>query len=210
VFLIIKNTRKIDWAQLGLNFTMIFAPGLLEKAPQTFIATVKASRAAEEPLARAVIDRFGNITAIRVREALEAVAEALSKIGLAARATAGLALVSGILVLAGAVAAGRRERTRDAVILKVTGTRRRDLALAYVIEYGIAAIAAALTASILGTLTAFLILTRVMDADWVFLPGPALAALIGTCLAVIGFGFAGTWRALAQSPAQVLRDTART
>jgi putative ABC transport system permease protein len=206
----IKNTRKIDWAQLGLNFTMIFAPGLLEKAPQTFIATVKASRAAEEPLARAVIDRFGNITAIRVREALEAVAEALGKIGLAARATAGLALVSGILVLAGAIAAGRRERTRDAVILKVTGTRRRDLALAYVIEYGIAAIAAALTASILGTITAFLVLTRVMDADWVFLPGPAMAALIGTCLAVIGFGFAGTWRGLAQSPAQVLRDTART
>jgi putative ABC transport system permease protein len=206
----IKNTRKIDWAQLGLNFTMIFAPGLLENAPQTFIATVKASRAAEEPLARAVIDAFGNITAIRVREALEAVAAALGKIGLAARATAGLALVSGILVLAGAVAAGRRERTRDAVILKVTGTRRRDLALAYVIEYGIAAIAAALTASLLGTLTAFMVLTQVMDADWVFLPGPALAALIGTCLAVIGFGFAGTWRALAQSPAQVLRDTART
>ena len=203
----IANTRRIDWAQLGLNFTMIFAPGLLEGAPQTFIATVKATPAAEEALARAVTDRFGNVTAIRVREALEAVADALGKIGIAARATAGLALVSGILVLAGAIAAGRRERTRDAVILKVTGARRRDLAAAYVIEYGLAGIAAAVLAAGLGTLAAFFVLTQVMDADWVFLPGPALGTVAGATLAVIAFGFAGTWRALAQRPAPVLRGT---
>lgn len=203
----IANTRRIDWAQLGLNFTMIFAPGLLEGAPQTFIATVKATPAAEDALARAVTDRFGNVTAIRVREALEAVADALGKIGIAARATAGLALVSGILVLAGAIAAGRRERTRDAVILKVTGARRRDLAAAYVIEYGLAGIAAALLAAGLGTLAAFFVLTQVMDADWVFLPGPALGTVAGATLAVIAFGFAGTWRALAQRPAPVLRGT---
>jgi putative ABC transport system permease protein len=144
-----------------------------------------------------------------VREALGAVSEALSQIGLAASATAGLALVSGVLVLAGAIAAGRRERTRDAVILKITGARRRDLAAAYVIEYGLAGIAAAVLAAILGTIAAFIVLTQVMDADWVFLPGPAAATLIAATLAVVGFGFAGTWRALAQRPAQVLRATAQ-
>lgn len=206
----IANTRHIDWSQLGLNFTMIFAPGLLEGAPQTFIATVKAPPAAEDALARAVTDRFANVTAIRVREALEAAADALGKIGLAARLTAALALVSGILVLAGAVAAGRRERTRDAVILKITGARRRDLAAAYVIEYGLAGLAAALIASLLGTLAAFFVLTLVMDADWVFLPVPAAATLAGAAVAVIGVGFAGTWRALAEPPARVLRDSALT
>ncbi len=205
----IANTRQIDWSQLGLNFTMIFAPGLLEGAPQTFIATVMASREAEEKLAQAVTDKFANVTAIRVREALEAAADALGKIGLAARLTAALALVSGILVLAGAVAAGRRERTRDAVILKITGARRRDLALAYVIEYGLIGLGAAVIAAVLGTGAAFFVLTQVMDADWAFLPGSAAAALIGAAGAVIGFGFAGTWRALAQAPAQVLREAAR-
>ena len=78
-----------------------------------------ADRGAEDALTRAVAERFPNVTAIGVREALEAVADALGKIGMAARATAGLALVAGVLVLAGAIAAGRRERTRDAVILKV-------------------------------------------------------------------------------------------
>jgi putative ABC transport system permease protein len=205
----IANTRRIDWSQLGLNFTMVFSPGLLEGAPQTFIATVRATPEAEDALARAVTDRFGNVTAIRVREALEAVSGALSQIGLAASATAGLALISGILVLAGAIAAGRLERTRDAVILKITGARRRDLAAAYVIEYGLAGIAAAILAAILGTIAAFFVLTQVMDADWVFLPGPALATLAVATLAVIGFGFAGTWRALALRPAEVLRATAQ-
>lgn len=206
----VANTRRIDWSQLGLNFTMIFAPGLLEGAPQTFIATVRADGVAEEALARAVTDRFGNVTAIRVREAIEAAADALGKIGLAARLTAALALVSGVLVLAGAIAAGRRERTRDAVILKITGARRRDLALAYVIEYGLAGMAAAVVASVLGTGAAFFVLTQVMAAEWEFLPGPALATLAGAMLVVIGFGFAGTWRALAQPPAAVLRATAQS
>ncbi|MFM2130327.1 MAG: hypothetical protein RL477_1873, partial [Pseudomonadota bacterium] len=205
----IANTRNIDWSQLALNFTMIFAPGLLEGAPQTFIATVKAPPGVEDRLARAVTDRFANVTAIRVREALEAATDALGKIGLAARLTAALALVAGALVLAGAVAAGRRERTRDAVILKITGARRRDLALAYAIEYGLAGLAAALVAAMLGTLAAFFVLTQVMDADWVFLPGPAAAALIGAAGAVIGLGFAGTWRALAEPPARILRETAQ-
>ncbi len=204
----IANTRAIDWSQLGLNFTLILSPGVLEGAPQTFIATVMASRGAEDALTRVVAERFPNVTAIGVREALEAVADALGKIGMAARATAGLALAAGVLVLMGAIAAGRRERTRDAVILKVTGARRRDLALAYMIEYGLAGLAAAAIASVLGTLAAFFVLTRVMDADWVFLPGPAAATLAAATLAVIGFGFAGTWRALARRPAAVLRETA--
>ncbi len=201
----IANTRRIDWSQLGLNFTMIFSPGLLEGAPQTFIATVKAPRAAEDTLSRAVLDRFANVTAVRVREALDAIADALGKIGMAARATAGLALISGVLVLAGAIAGGRRERTRDAVILKITGTRRRDLAIAYIIEYGLTGLAAALVAAGIGTVAAFLILTRIMEADWVFLPRPALITVIVASGAVIGFGFAGTWRALAARAAPVLR-----
>lgn len=204
----IANTRRIDWSQLGLNFVLMLSPGVLEDAPQTFIATVKARPGAEDALARTVADRFPNVTAIGVREALQAVADTLEKIGAAARATAGLALVAGVLVLMGAIAAGRRERTRDAVILKVTGARRRDLAAAYIIEYGLAGLAAGGIAAGLGTLAAFLVLTRVMTADWVFLPGPAAATLLVAALAVIGFGFAGTWHALARRPAAVLRETA--
>ena len=37
----IASLRVIDWTGLGLNFVLIFSPGLLEAAPQIHIATVK-------------------------------------------------------------------------------------------------------------------------------------------------------------------------
>jgi putative ABC transport system permease protein len=201
----VANTRRITWSTLGLNFVIIFSPGALEGAPQTYIATVAAPPGAESAIVRAVTDRFENITAISVREALATIAETLDNIAVAARATAALALIAGVLVLAGAVAAGLRERTRDAVILKVTGARRRDLAIAYMIEYGLAGLAAGGMAAVAGSLAGYLILTRIMDADWVLLPGPALATLAVSVAGVIALGFAGTWRALAEKPAPVLR-----
>jgi len=201
----IANTRHITWSTIGLNFAIIFSPGVLEDAPQTYIATVEAPPRVEEAVVRAVTDRFANVTAISVREALTAITSALDNIATAARATATLALISGILVLAGALAAGLRERTRDAVILKVTGARRQDLAIAYLIEYGIAGTAAGLVAAITGTLVGYFILTQIMDAGWVILPGPAGTVLVVAALSVVGLGFVGTWRALAQKPAPVLR-----
>jgi putative ABC transport system permease protein len=201
----LANTRRITWSTIGLNFVIIFSPGALEEAPQTFIATLTAPPKAEPAIVRAVTDRYDNITAISVREALATIIEALDNIANAARATAALALIAGVLVLAGAVAAGLKERTRDAVILKVTGARRRDLAIAYMIEYGLAGLAAGATAAVVGSVAGYLILTRIMDANWVFLPGPALVTLVVSVTGVIALGFAGTWRALAQKPAPVLR-----
>ena len=69
----IANLRSIDWERLGINFVMVFAPGTLEHAPQTHLAAVYLPPAEEEDLARAVTERFPNISAIHVREALAAV-----------------------------------------------------------------------------------------------------------------------------------------
>ncbi len=201
----IANTRHVTWSTLGLNFVIIFSPGALEDAPQTYIATVRVSPQAEEAVVRAVTDRFENITAISVRQALAAITDALDNIAIAARATAALALIAGILVLAGALGAGLAERIRDAVILKVTGARRTDLALAYLMEYGIAGLATGLVAAVTGSLAGYFILTLIMETDWVILVGPAAMVLAVAALAVIALGFAGTWRALAQKPAPVLR-----
>lgn len=202
----IQNTRRVDWARLGLNFTMILSPGILDGAPHTHVATVNATPKSEAALVRAISGRFDNITAIGVREALQMAAGMLDHLAGAARATNGLTLMVGMLVLAGAIGAGRRERVRDAVILKVTGAKRRDLGIAYIIEYGIAGGAAALLAAILGTGGGYFILTRIMDQGWVFLGSEIALTVIGAACAITILGFIGTWRALAQKPAVILRD----
>jgi len=200
------NLREVDWASLSMNFVMIFSPGLLERAPQSHIATVKADAAAEDALEIAVTDRFINVSSIRVKEALEQVGELIGQIAIAVRAIAAVALVAGVLVLAGAVAAGHHRRVYDAVVLKVLGATRRSVAQTFLLEYGLLGLVTAAIAAAIGTLAAYLVLTEIMRADFVFLPGAVVTtALLATAITV-GFGFAGTWRALGQKAAPLLRN----
>ncbi|MDX1424594.1 MAG: FtsX-like permease family protein [Kiloniellales bacterium] len=202
----IANLRTIDWQDLGINFVMVFSPGLLEAAPQTEIATVRADPAAEGAIERAVTGRFANITAIRVREALETVAELIGHMATALRLTAVIGLAAGVLVLAGAVAAGHERRVYDAVVLKVLGATRRTLARAFLVEYGLLGLVTAVIAAAIGSLAAYYVVTDLMELSFTFLPGTVAAtAFLGVLVALV-LGFWGTWRALKHKSAPLLRN----
>ncbi len=202
----IANLRAIEWGTLALNYVIVFAPGALEESPQTHIATVRVDRAHEEAVERAVTDRFPNISAIRVREALEAVNSILEKIGTAVRGIAIVTLIAGILALAGAVAAGHERRVYDAVVLKVLGARRRDVLKAFLAEYGLLGLATGALAVAIGVPVAGAVLTRLMHIDFTFLPGAAAATVALGIAACLAFGFAGTWLALGEKAATRLRN----
>ena len=202
----ITSLREIDWRSLRFDFAVIFAPGTLEGAPHTHIAAVHAPPAAEEIIEKAVTDRFSNISSIRVREALEAAANILAGIGTAVRSTASVTILAGALVLAGAVAATRRRRIYDSVVFKVLGATRRRILGAFLLEYGLLGLSTGAIAAIIGTFTAWAVMTFLMESDWLFFP-LAVAATVVICLAAtLAVGFAGTWRALGQKAAPHLRN----
>lgn len=202
----IANLREIDWTSLGINFAMVFSPGTFAGAPETDIATARVPPERAAALERAVTDRFPNISAIAVQDALGAVGRVVAAVAGALQLSAALALGSALLVLAGALAATRRQRFYEAVVLKVLGATRGDLLASYLIEYGLLGGLAAALAAPLGSLAAYLILTRAMHTDWVFLPG-ALALSAGAVLALtLALGFAGTWRALGSAATPYLRN----
>jgi putative ABC transport system permease protein len=201
----IANLRAIDWTTLGINFTLVFAPGTLESAPQTFIATAQVAADAEDEVERAVTDRFANVSTIRIKSALATIDKMLGDIAAAARVTAAVTLLAGTLVLTGAVFASQRRRIYDAVVLKVLGARRRDVVAAFLVEFGLVGAAAALVASAVGSLAGYLLLNFYMRIEFVFLPGVILATAAGATLIVIALGLTGTWRALGQKAAPLLR-----
>ena len=92
------------------TFALLFSPGTLEAAPQTFLATAHVESGYEEGLFRAVTGAFANVSAIGTREVLENVSRTLARIGAAFKGMAAVALLSGFLVLAGAVSADRHQR----------------------------------------------------------------------------------------------------
>jgi putative ABC transport system permease protein len=202
----IVNLRDIDWLTLSINHTIIFAPGVLEHAPLSFIATAYADPGSEEGLFRAVTAALPNVSVVHIKDVLQTVSDNLANIGLAVRAVASVTLLAGLLVLAESVRADIRRRYHDAVVLKVLGATRGDILLALAAEYAYLALATAGLAALLGSAISWVFMRRVMTADWVPLPGTvALAALAGV-LVTLAFGLGSVWRVLGRKAWPVLRN----
>ncbi|MGB0670384.1 MAG: ABC transporter permease [Rhodospirillales bacterium] len=202
----IASLRAIDWRSLRFDFAIIFAPGSLEGAPHTHLAAIKADHAAEDRIEQKISAAFANVSVIRVRDALEAAAAYLDGISWAVRGTSAITLLAGGLVLAGAIAATRRSRLREAVVFKVVGATRARIALTYLLEYGLLGLVTGLVAAAIGTLTAWAVIRFLMQADWVFLPATVLWVTLICVVLTLIVGFAGTWKALGEKAAPYLRN----
>ena len=202
----IANLRTIQWRDLSINFTLVASPGLLEHAPHMHIATVREAAGRDAALLRAVTDALPNVTGIRVADILQAVADLIGQLATALAAAGSVTLASGALVLAGAVAAGQRRRMAEAVVLKTLGATRAQIRAAWLVEFGAIGAAAGLIAAAAGTLASWGVMHFLMHGPWVFLPGVLAATVLGCVLLMLGFGFAGTERALRARTAPYLRN----
>jgi putative ABC transport system permease protein len=202
----IANLRDIAWGTLRINFVIIFSPGVIEKAPQTYIATLQLAPDAESAVETAVARQFANITAIRVRDILETLTELMERIADAVRLTAGITVLAGALVLGGAIAGGQQRRLYDAVILKVLGARRRNILASLFLEYLFLAVSTAFAATVMGSIAGWAVLTRVMRIEWAPVPAAVFMTALGASLFIIAMALGGTWRVLGQKAAPMLRN----
>lgn len=202
----IANLRKLDWGTMDLNFTVVFAPGALEGAPHTFMASLRLAEGAEEAAHRILTDAFPNITVIRMKEILTSIDRILVQIRTAVDATGSLAILAGILVLGGALAAGYRFRLYDSVILKMLGAVRRDVLRAFLLEYALLGLITGLLALLFGSLAAWLVVAKVMEMEFTLFLGTAAATVLAALLITVVFGLCSTWRALGAKPLRVLRE----
>jgi putative ABC transport system permease protein len=206
----VANLRTVDWQSLGINFVMVFSPATFRAAPHTHIATLTypggGTSEEEAGLLKAMADAFPAVTTVRVREALDSIGHIVTNLALAIRGASVLTLLVAVLVLGGALAAGHRHRVYDAVILKTVGATRMRLLSAYALEYLALGLATALFGVAAGSAAAALIITKVMNLPFAWLPGPLLTAAVGAVAATVLLGLVGTFTALGQKPASVLRN----
>ena len=206
----IANMRIVDWESLGINFVLVYSPHAFAGAPATHLATLSypdgGTPAQEGATLHAVADRFPMVTTVRVKEALDAVGGIVANLVLGIRAASAITLLAAALVLGGALAAGHRNRVYDAVILKTLGATRLRLLGAYALEYLLLGAATAVFGVLSGSVAAWLIVTELMHLRFVWLPLPAVAATLGAVLVTVILGLVGTFAALGQKPAPVLRN----
>lgn len=201
----IASFREVDFSTAGIGFVMAMNAAALEGAPHSFISTVYAEEAAEATILRDLASAYPNITAIRVRDAVDRVAEIMGGIASATAWGAAATLLTGFLVLIGAAAAGEQARTYEAAVLKTLGAARARILQSFALRAGLLGAAAGLVALAAGVTGGWAVMTFLMEADFAVQWRSALLIVIGGILATLLAGLGFAWRPLAARPARVLR-----
>ncbi|HEX3429445.1 MAG TPA: FtsX-like permease family protein [Rhizomicrobium sp.] len=202
----VANLRNVDFSTGRQNFVLILSPGIIDRAPHSFLATVRVAPRDEDAMYRAVTDRFPAVSTVRVKDVIAQLSAFLGELSFAVRAASLVAILAGLLVLAGAIAAGLRARLYDATVMKVVGATRAQIALAYGFEYALLGALCGLLALAAGIAAATLITRRVFEIAPVLDWRAVVVTIAGGALATLLFGLALTWSALSAKPAAQLRN----
>jgi putative ABC transport system permease protein len=208
----IANFRKVRWGSIDINFVMIFSPNALRQAPFTYIATLtwpegqQPDTKAEAGVVKAVGAAYPIVSAIRVRDALNAVNGIFEKVMRAVRIAGSVTLVMGALVIAGALITAHRRRIYEAVVLRTLGAAKRRIILTHLFEYLILAVSLSLIAATLGLAAAYVIVTYVMDLSFSLSLYALLQPSLIETIFVTMLGALGTLRVLSAKPAHYLRS----
>jgi putative ABC transport system permease protein len=204
----VVSVRRVRWEDSRSGgFMFVFRPGALAKAPHTFIAFVRGpdDAAARTRLQYDLVSRYPNITAIDARDVLARIRAIVDNVVLAISIVGGVALVSGVLILIGAVAMTRFQRVYEAAILRTLGASTRTLATMIALEYS----ALGAIAGVIGALGAlgltWAVATYLLDIVWRPAPGLLAVGVALTTLIVAAVGVAASIGVLRHKPLGALR-----
>jgi len=203
----IANLRRLDWESLGFNYLFVFSPNTFADTPHNMAATVQLPASGSAPgLLGALVRAFPSSAVIEVGPLLEEARTILDQVALAILAAASVAVLAGIAVLIGAIAAARAARIYDTVVLRVLGASRGQLLGMQLAEFGLLALLLAGVALALGTGLGWLVITQLFEFDW--LPDwQRILAVLGAGLAlVLLFALGASLPLLRAKPAQTLRS----
>ncbi|MBX7495326.1 FtsX-like permease family protein [Qipengyuania sp. 6B39] len=202
----IASFRRIDWESMGFNYVFVLSPNSLADVPHNLAGTIELSDGMPTaPLLQSLVRTFPSASVIEVGGVLGQARTILEQVGLATLAAASVAVLAGLAVLLGAIAAARAARTYDTVVLRVLGADRRQILVMQLIEYVVLAGALALVALAVGSFAGWLVVTQLFEFDW--LPDwSEILAVLGLGLGVVlAFALGASLPLLRAKPAQALR-----
>ena len=201
----LTSFREVDFSTAGMGFVMVMNQAALEAAPHTFIATVYADAEAEGAIFRDLSDSYPNITAIRVRDAIDQVSDLLAGLASATAWGAAATLLTGFLVLIGAAAADQRSRSYEAAILKTLGATRARILAGLTLRSALLGMAAGVVALGAGITGGWAVSHYVMDTGFEIAWGPAVLIVAGGAVISLLAGLAFALGPVSAKPARVLR-----
>ncbi|HSK71717.1 MAG TPA: FtsX-like permease family protein, partial [Pyrinomonadaceae bacterium] len=204
----VANIRKIDVRNTRTAFVFVFRPGTLEKAPQTFAATIlkRIPETQRARLQRATLDKFPNVQIIDVADIIAVVKRLVDNFVLAISFVGSFVILSGMLILIGSIALTKSQRIYENAILKTLGAKRPTLAAILLAEYGILGILAGIIGAFFATLLSFAVARYLLNIDWEFDLVLTILGVLITMILVMTVGVLASFDVLFRKPLGTLRS----
>ena len=204
----VTSIRKVNWQDFRAGgFMFVFRPGAFEGAPHTFISSLQgpADPAARARMQAGLVAQFPNVSVIDLREILQTVQAIVNNVTLAVTVVGGLVLLSGSLILIGAVSMTKFRRVYEAAILKTLGATTRLIATMLLLEYGVLGAIAGTVGALGAIVLSWAIARYALEMPWEPTPLITLTGIVATAVFVAAVGVAASWDVLRHKPLATLR-----
>jgi putative ABC transport system permease protein len=204
----VTSVRRVDWKNARIGFFVVFRPGALNELPQQMLITaVKAPPPgpARVNFQRGLLERFGNISVIDVRDILEAASKVIDTVSTAVTFVGGFVFLSGLLILIGSIAMTKYHRLYESAILKTLGAKRKLIVTITLIEYGVLGALAGLIGSAAAIILSWSVSKYALEIGWSFIPSINAIGVALTLLLVTVIGVLSSWDVMIKKPLGILR-----
>jgi putative ABC transport system permease protein len=203
----VTSFREVNWARFEPNFFAVFQTRALENAPKQFVILAQVPGASGvAQVQRGVVRTFPNVSTIDLTLVQHTITDVLSKVTMAIRFMALVSLALGIPVLFSAVAATRRERLREGVLLKTLGATRRQIARIMLAEYAVLGALGSLAGVLLSFGGSWALTHWIFRVAFAPSIVPVLLVALAMILLAVTIGLATGREVFRQTPMAALRE----
>jgi len=203
---VVGSIRTVDWSRMQLNFSIVFPSGVLEDAPQFRVLTTNVpNEEASAELQTELVRKFPNVSIIDLRQVLKVIEGLLNKISWIINFMAFFSILTGIIVLLGAVRTSKFQRIKESVLLRTIGARSEQILKILALEYMYLGVLGALSGILLSTISSQLLAWLVFDSPFIPSLIPFLVLFPGITLLVMLIGMANSISVIKSPPLEVLR-----
>ena len=207
---VVSSIRAVDWSRMQLNFSIVFPTGVLEDAPQFRVLTTKVPNETKSAdLQQSLVESFPNLTIIDLRQVLTLIEKILNKISWLINFMAFFSILTGIIVLIGAVRTSKYQRIRESVLLRTLGARSDQILKILALEYFYLGILGALSGILLSLISSQLLGYFVFETTFIPSWVPFAVLLPGIILLVMTIGLGNSLSVIKSPPLVVLRKELR-
>jgi putative ABC transport system permease protein len=180
---------------------------VLEAAPKFHVVALRAATADDSArIQRAMVASFPNVTAIDLALIMQTIDGIFTKVTFVIQFMAMFTVVTGIIVLVGAVLTGRYQRIRETVLLRTVGATRRQLNRILLVEYSVLGLLSAVVGAVLAIVANVLLARFVFKTTAAFPPIELGAAVLGVVAITLLAGIVANRGVTNHPPLEVLRQ----